>query len=94
MSKQDQIDFLTTFGREFSFEFPTDLPFEAVPHDAYEVWKQVFKAEPTSEALTSLGEQDIGKLRQGFARQFDCDVMTTEQIKNAVTHILFHQSTK
>jgi hypothetical protein len=64
---------------------PHDL---IVPQDGYEVWLRAFGAEPSPAALASLTEQQVEQLRAACAGYFECPVVSSAQVRLALSRVL------
>jgi hypothetical protein len=64
MNEQEYLDFLIAWGEEFAGAMWEDARIEASSQDAYEVFVEAFGEKPTPQALASLSEQQLEKLRQ------------------------------
>ncbi len=89
MSDQRRLDFLSAFGEEFcdslSLTVGTD---NVVPQDGYEVMLRAFGMQPSPEVLSALSDSQVEAVRAECARYFECEGITAEQIRTAVSRTL------
>ena len=89
MSDQQRLDFLSAFGEEFCDSLSSTVGMDnIVPQDSYEVILRASGTEPSPEMLSSLSESQVELIRAECARYFECQGITTEQIRIAVSRTL------
>jgi hypothetical protein len=89
MSDDDRLDFLSAFGDEFCDALsPAVGRGDLVPQDGFEVFLRVFRREPSPRLLSSLTDGDVERLRLESERHLECEGITPEQIRTAISRTL------
>jgi hypothetical protein len=83
------LDFLSALGEEFCGALSPPVPYDhIVSHDAYEVWRRAFGADPDPAALAALGATGVERLRTACAGYFECPAVSAAAVRLAVSRTL------
>ncbi len=86
MKQQDYLDFLTVWGEQFASVMLEDAGAkEVASQDAYEVFVEAFRKEPTPEALASLSDQELEMLRIQCEMVLDHAPIPTTCLRKAIS---------
>ena len=89
MTEQEYLDFLTTWGDSFCDAMrKTAGVTEVTQQDAYEVFVETFRKEPTRAALAALSEQELEMLRQTCEKVLDHSPIPAASLREAISRML------
>ena len=89
MTEQEYLDFLTTWGEQFASVMLEDAGAkEAIPQDAYEVFVDAFRKEPTPDGLAALTEDELKKLRATCEKILDHTPIHAASLRKAISYTL------
>jgi hypothetical protein len=89
MNEQQRLDFLAAFGEEFCEGLSPAVGWNDItPQDAFEVFRQVFRQDPSPELLASLSDIQRERFRMGCERYLECESLTIDPIRNVIARTL------
>lgn len=89
MTEQEYLDFLTVRGDSFCNAMRETAGITEVVHqDAYEVFVEAFRKEPTPAALAALSEQELEILRSVCEKVLDHAPIPAASLREAISRTL------
>ncbi len=90
MTSTDQLDFITTLGREFSGLFTAAGVTDVSGQDCYSVIADYLRTEVRPDTLRQLAPSQFEGLSSAFNRYFECSLIGKELVQLAIQNTLEH----
>jgi hypothetical protein len=89
MNDRHFLDFVTALGEEFCETLGPIVGFETIsPHASYEVFRRVFREDPSPQFLAALTDEQWERLRAGWEEYFGQCGIAAAPIRQAVARTL------
>lgn len=86
----DNLDFLTTVGREFSTEIESSVGELPAGQECYEAISNVLGSAFGIKELSTLSGSQLNQLATSFNKLFEVSTVTPDQMKRASSSVILH----